>query len=129
MMKTKDIGDLGENAAVRFLKKAKYKILQRNLHVSHNEIDIIAIDKKKKALVFVEVKARSVANDLYSSFGSPASAVTRAKQLRTLEAARAYIAKFDHKNMEIRFDVIEVFLEKETLKILSINHIENAFGV
>ena len=32
-MTTKDIGTLGENAAVKFLKKNKYKILDRNLQV------------------------------------------------------------------------------------------------
>ena len=41
-MTTKDIGTLGENVAIKFLKKNKYKILERNLHVSHNELDIIA---------------------------------------------------------------------------------------
>jgi putative endonuclease len=128
-MKTKDIGTLGENIAARFLKKSNYKIVSRNLHVSHNEIDIIALNKKEKALVFVEVKARSVDNDLYSSFGTPASFVTKSKQARTIEAAKGYLANHNYDDMQIRFDVIEVYLKKDTLKLLSINHIENAFGV
>ena len=42
------IGRLGEDQAARYLKKNKFKIIERNLHVSHNEIDIIAISKKQR---------------------------------------------------------------------------------
>lgn len=129
-MTTKDIGTLGENLAVRFLKKNRYKILEKNIHVSHNELDIIALNKKIGTVVFVEVKARSVDNDLYSPFGSPSDAVTYSKQRRTIEAARGYLAA--NKKLykyQPRFDVIEVYLQKETKKLLKINHIENAFGV
>ncbi|MBR0449668.1 MAG: YraN family protein, partial [Clostridia bacterium] len=41
-MTTKDIGTIGENAAVKILKKSRYKILARNIHISHNELDIVA---------------------------------------------------------------------------------------
>ena len=50
-MKTVEIGRLGEKLAAQYLKKNKYRILETNLHVSHNEIDIIA--KNKEFLVFV----------------------------------------------------------------------------
>ena len=129
-MKTKDIGNIGEAAAVRFLKKNRYKILARNVHISHNELDIVAVSKKTKTIAFVEVKARSVDNDLYSKFGSPASAVTKQKQTRTIEAARAYLRENKKAyGLQPRIDVIEVYLSKEDLKVLKINHIENAFGV
>lgn len=129
-MTTKEIGDLGEKIAVKYLKKNHYKLLSRNLHVSHNELDIIALHKKSKMVVFVEVKTRSVNDDLYSPFGTPASAVTKQKQLRTVQAARGFLhdnPKF-HK-YQPRFDVIEVYLSKESKTLLKINHIENAFGV
>ena len=76
-MTTKDIGTLGENAAVKFLKKSKYKILDRNIHFSHNELDIVALHKKSGIIAFIEVKTRSVDTDLFSPFGTPASAVTQ----------------------------------------------------
>ena len=129
-MKTKQIGDIGEAAAVKLLKKNGYKIIERNLHVSHNELDIIAIHKKHKTIVFIEVKARTVDDDLYSRFGTPASAVSREKQMRTIDAARAFLAKNSkYANLQPRLDVIEVFLQKETFDILNMNHIENAFSV
>ena len=129
-MTTKEIGDLGETIATKFLKKSKYKILNRNLHFSHNELDIVALHKKSKMIVFVEVKARSVNEDLYSPFGTPASAVTKQKQIRTVQAAKSFLRdnpKFNR--YQPRFDVIEVYLKKDDKTLLNINHIENAFGV
>ena len=129
-MTTKEIGDLGEKIAVNFLKKKRYKVLNRNLHFSHNELDIIAFDKRAKMIVFVEVKARSVEDALYSPYGPPSSAVTRQKQMRTLQAARGFLRdnpKFN--KYQPRFDVIEVYLKKESKSLLNINHFENAFGV
>ena len=129
--KTKsEIGRLGENVAAHFLKKSKYKLCGRNVHISHNEIDIIALSKKQKVIVFVEVKTRSVGEDLYSPFGSPASAVNKEKQKRTIVAAREFL----HQNpnffeFQPRFDVIEIYLDKATSEIVNINHIENAFSV
>ena len=129
-MTTKEIGDFGENLAVRFLKKRHYKVLNRNLHFSHNELDIVALDKKQGFIVFVEVKTRSVERDLYSPFGRPADAVTRSKQKRTVDAARGFLHANPKMNKyQPRFDVIEVYLDKENRALLEINHIENAFGV
>ena len=129
-MTTKEIGDLGEKLAVKFLKKNRYKIINRNLHISHNELDIIALHKKDEMLVFVEVKTRSVDNDLYSPFGTPSSAVTKQKQLRTVQAARGFLHNNPKYNKyQPRFDVIEVYLSKDNKNLLNINHIENAFGV
>ena len=123
-MKAVDIGRIGENAAARFLKKNKYKILEKNVHVSHNEIDIIARDKKY--LVFVEVKTRTIDSDNNFRFGTPAMAVNYAKQQRTIQAARTYLAQHPSK-LIIRFDVIEVMMDKTQNKIVEINHIINAF--
>lgn len=130
IMTTKEIGDFGEKLAAKFLKKNHYKLLSRNIHVSHNELDIIALDKKNKMIVFAEVKTRSVEDDLYSPFGTPASAVTKKKQLRTIQAAKGFLRENTRFNKyQPRFDVIEVYLQKENKKLLNINHIENAFGV
>ena len=127
-MKTVDIGRIGEDAATKFLKRNGYKILGNNLHASHNELDIIALDKKKKTIIFVEVKARTVGEDLYLRFGTPAAAVDKQKQRRTIDAARSYLLRVKNAEMlQKRFDVIEIYLSKENFEIIKINHIENAF--
>ena len=129
-MKTVDIGRLGEDEAAKILKKKKYKILERNIHMSHNEIDIIACSKRLGLLLFVEVIARTVDEDLYSRFGTPASAVTKDKQLRTIAAAKGYLkSNPKYFDAQPRFDVIEVYFNKTDMSVLKINHIENAFGV
>ena len=124
-MKTVDIGRIGEKAAARFLKGRGCKILAKNLHISHNEIDIIARDKQN--LIFVEVKTRTLNAENELPFGTPAQAVNYAKQQRTIQAARSYI-KANPTSLMIRFDVIEVILDNSDKKVSSINHIIGAFG-
>ena len=126
-MKHNDVGRFGEKQAALFLKKRGYKIVDRNIHMSHNEIDIIA--KSKEFLLFVEVKTRSVGKDLYSEYGTPAEAVTLQKQKRIITAARDYLYfnSKKHGHLQPRFDVIEVYLDKESGKTLKINHFEDAF--
>lgn len=127
-MTTAEIGKKGEKLAANFLKRNGYKILERNLHQSHNEIDIIA--SNKEYIVFVEVKTRTANKDLFLPYGSPATAVTKEKQKRTVRAATNYLLTQSKKAKEKqpRMDVIEVYLEKETGKLLEINHITDAFG-
>ena len=124
---TTDIGRMGEQAACNHLRFNGYKVIKRNFFDSHNEIDIIA--ENNQFIVFVEVKTRTFYKG--SEFGSPASAVTYAKQKRTLSAAQAYLNK--HKTQKSpRLDVIEVYIRKSTdgslPEVVKINHIEDAFS-
>ena len=125
-MTTTDTGRLGEKAAAKFLRKNRYKIADMNVHSSHNEIDIIATNKEY--IVFVEVKTRHTEPSLQSFFGSPAAAVNYSKQKRTIEAARHILSSGKYTGLQPRFDVIEIYLDKTSNKVLNINHILNAFG-
>lgn len=126
MKTTKQIGDIGERAAAKFLKKNGYKILGRNIHFGRNELDIVAASRE--LILFVEVKTRSVASLDDISYKSRASdAVNREKRDRTEQAARAYLSQ-NYSSKQPRMDVIEVYLLKDNeKKILAVNHIENAF--
>ncbi len=60
--KSQQVGELGENIAVKYLEKKGYKILERNFTTRIGEIDIIAFSPSEKAgghetLCFIEVKA------------------------------------------------------------------------
>lgn len=124
MKTTTEVGRYGESIAEDYLKGKKLKILNKNFHASHNEIDIIAEDKKY--IVFVEVKTRTVVPNSKFEYESPASAVTFAKQKRVLAAAQAYLN--DHPSKKTpRLDVIEVYLSQDGVP-LNINHIEDAFS-
>lgn len=125
-MKHNDIGIFGEDVAAKLLKKKGYKIIGRNVHMSHNEIDVIA--KNKTFLVFAEVKTRTVDSNLSSPYGTPAEAVNKAKQLRVIKAATDYIRLNPKKvkTLQPRFDVIEVYVDKSGA-VLKTNHFEDAF--
>lgn len=51
----------------------------------------------------------------------PAEAVERHKQRRYIDIARYFLMKLGRDDVNVRFDVLEVFAD-------AINHIENAFG-
>ena len=123
------LGQLGESIACDFLKKNGYKIVSRNIHVSKQEIDIIAEDDH--FLVFVEVKTRSVSYEVSSSYGSPGRAVDYKKRSNTVLAAKNYLMT-NYTQKQPRIDVIEVYMRERgehsiSPQILSINHIRDAF--
>lgn len=129
MRNTTDVGRYGESVACFYLQSKKYKIIEQNYYASHNEIDIIA--ENKKYIIFVEVKTRSCTGERDLAFGTPAMAVTVSKQRRTLAAAQAYL--IDHPTKKApRMDVVEVYLSKprfgEPAEVLKINHIEDAYS-
>ncbi|HBM81651.1 MAG TPA: YraN family protein, partial [Clostridiaceae bacterium] len=51
MDSSKDKGDLGEQAAVEYLIKNGYSILQRNFRTRYGEIDIIGRDEDYIAFI------------------------------------------------------------------------------
>ena len=120
-------GNLGERAAAKFLKKNRYKILAMNFVGGDHEIDIVAKNKEGDTTVFVEVKTRSI-DSLGSHESRPAAAVTPEKQRNIIGASKIFMKK-THPNTKIRYDVIEVYLEKEKCrdKVKKINHLISAF--
>lgn len=115
----KYIGNTGEKEAVKFLRKKKYKIIKTNYKNYIGEIDIIA--KHNNCLVFIEVKTRTS-----TDFGFAVQAVDYKKQQKIIKIAQMY-TKTAY-NCYMRFDIIEVYIDKETGHTTKINHIENAFG-
>lgn len=114
-MNRKAKGDFGEKLAVKYLKKQGYRILNTNFKTELGEIDIVMTDEV--TLIFVEVKSRSTDN-----FGYPSEAVTFHKRGKINQVASQYIKKFMLFNVDVRFDVVEIYLEENR-----INHIVNAF--
>nr|WP_316611661.1 YraN family protein [uncultured Ruminococcus sp.] len=118
-MKTKTIGDIGEEYAVNYLKKRRYKILSRNYRKRFGEIDIIA--EKKGTVAFVEVKTRHE-----NPLTRPFEAVDTKKQEKIYRTSLAYIYENDL-DCQYRFDVCEVYVNRDTLKLIQINYFDNAF--
>ena len=122
LTKARKTGNLGEDAAAKFLKKKGYRILARNFIEKGHEIDIIA--RLGEEVVFVEVKTRS--EESSSEFEPrPAAAVTPEKQRAIIGTAIEYMVKFDDRP-RMRFDVIEVILRNR--KPQRIEHLVAAFN-
>ena len=120
------LGDLGEDAAVTFLKKQHYRIKERNFSDDQgNEIDIVA--ENRDHLVIVEVKTRTYNESNIARFGTPSAAVDARKRRCLLVATRAYLSLHPCKK-RIRFDVAEVYLSKETPQtVVDVHYMMDAF--
>ena len=86
-MTNQEIGKIGEDAAANLLIKKGYNILERNYHIGHLEINIIAL--KDKTIVFVEVKTRAV-----NYLVLPQESVNYRKRIFIINAANGYIRHF-----------------------------------
>lgn len=114
-------GQIGEEYTVKFLRRNKCRILERNMRNKYSEIDIIA--ENKEYIIFVEVKTRTG-----EGTPRPADSVNLRKQQMILKAAKYYLTYSNQSNKQPRFDVAEVYLTEDKNKPYKINYIENAFS-
>ncbi len=115
----KDIGNKGEDLAVKFLRQKGYLIVEKNFKTKFGEIDIIA--KDNNTIVFVEVKTRT--NDY---FGYPFEAVDERKRMKLKNLALIFMKKYN-KEFPIRFDIVSILFMSNGNK--KIEHIKDAFEV
>lgn len=111
-----ELGVLGEELAVQFLRSKKIHIRDCNFRFKKGEIDIVA--ETDDFLIIYEVKTRETAE-----IGEPYKAVTRSKQKQIIKVADHYI-KSHSIDKDVRFDIISIVHNSYRTKI---EHIENAF--
>lgn len=112
------LGRTGEEVALNYLTKKKYKIVTRGFRFHRGEIDIIAYDRD--TLVFIEVKTRK-----HFTFGFPEEAVTHRKQEQIRKIAEGYLMKNRLSDVPCRFDILSIHVnDKEQYNI---HHIQDAF--
>ncbi len=116
----KELGRKGEEAAVRFLVRRGYDIVERNWTCIAGEADIIALDGD--TVVFVEVKTRTSAAN-----GLPGEAVTKEKRARYEKIACLYLEHSDITDVSVRFDVVAINIIGTDRAF--IRHHIDAFGV
>jgi putative endonuclease len=108
----------GEDLACELLVGLGLTVVARNWRSRDGEIDVVAIGGG--LLVVCEVKTRR--GDL---FGSPAAAVTWAKQRRLRRLAAAYLAEAGLPPVQVRFDVVAVTWPRG--RAPSVEHLPGAF--
>lgn len=119
-MTAQELGRRGEAAAVQFLKRRGFEILDTNWVCYAGEADIIARDED--VLCFIEVKTRSQIEK-----GFPSEAVDANKRDRYERIAACYLQTYECVDVRVRFDVISILVISEHRAFLRF-HI-NAFGV
>ena len=116
MTEKQERGALGEQAAVDYLRKQGFMIVERNYRIGRSEIDIIA--SRYDELHFVEVKTRKA-----GSMVAPEGAINEQKLRALRRAASAYMAQ--HRSMlEPRFSLVAVDMIGE--RVESLRFVEGA---
>jgi putative endonuclease len=116
MAEHNELGKLGEEMAIEFLRKEGYFIMDTNWTFQKAEIDIIA--KKDNILAIVEVKTRSSLE-----FGLPQDFVKPKKIQLLVKAVDAYVIEKDL-DIDVRFDIIAIHKEGKSFVI---EHLIDAF--
>ena len=104
---TKDLGDEGEDRALRHLQAQGLTLVERNYRVARGpsargaEIDLIMRDRDG-TLVFVEVRQRKSTDQ-----GGAAASISRTKQQRCIRGAQHYLMTL-REWPPCRFDVIAI---------------------
>jgi putative endonuclease len=116
------VGKRGEQAAARLLRQKGLVVVAESESDRAGEIDLIAVDRKRKTIIFVEVKTHSTLLP-----GHPAERVDEAKQGRVTRAAMRYLKRKKLLGTPCRFDVIAVWWPGERETPERIEHFEAAF--
>lgn len=112
----KKTGAIGEAAAVQFLRKKGYQILESNFGTRFGEIDIIAKQHLRGersshlggVTIFIEVKTKT--GDQY---GEPWEMVGARKLHQVKMMAQVYLTKNGLGEVPCRIDVVGVWLDRE----------------
>jgi len=115
----RQLGQLGEQAAARYLIANGYHLLERNWRCRLGEIDLVAT--REDQIIFIEVRTRAG-----SRFGSGAESVDHRKQAKLRQLALVYLReKGLSQEVKLRFDVVSIQLLEDGR--YEIDHIRHAF--
>lgn len=113
------LGDRGERAAARYLKRRGFTIVATSSRDRIGELDLVAVERG--TVVFIEVKTR-----VSTRTGDPLEAVDREKQRRLARVAVSFLRRHDLLETPARFDVVGV-LWPPWARRPGIRHIRHAF--
>ena len=102
--RNQQLGKTGEDIAARNLEKRGFRIVARNVHMRHGEIDIIAV--RDGVLHIIEVKTRR--ND---AFGAASQALTRSKFIKMKKSAAAWQHEQTQRHGVIQYNFAAVTME------------------
>lgn len=116
------LGRRGEQAAAALLRRKGLRILAESESDRGGEIDLIAMDVRRRLIIFAEVKTLASTRP-----GHPADRVDDNKQARITRAAMRYLKRNGLLGMPCRFDVIAIWWPGDTPRPTRMEHFESAF--
>lgn len=116
------VGQRGEQAAARLLRRKGLVVVAESESDRAGEIDLIAVDRRRKTVIFVEVKTHSTTKP-----GHPAERVDEVKQGKVTRAAMRYLKRKKLLGVRARFDVIAIWWSSENAEPDRIEHYQAAF--
>lgn len=112
------IGAWGEHAAAHYLESQGFGILDRNWRTRGGELDIIAFDPHRDAIVAIEVKTRRG-----QRFGTPEESVTREKVRRLRALLVQWVVDTRRRASALAVDVVGVSVGRDGT--FSLNHVRD----
>ena len=104
-VKTKALGNWGEQKAKEYLTQKSIHIIGQNIYTKFGEIDLVGL--KEDSIIFFEIKTRKS-----KRFGYPEVSVNTKKQQRLIEAAQAYLGENEITVQNWRIDVISILVDR-----------------
>lgn len=116
MSRHNELGEWGEQIAREYLVSQGYTVLDKNTHIGHKEIDVVAI--KGIRMIFVEVKTRT------SGIEDAVEAVDSKKVRRIVRAADVFMQQYSAP-YEYQFDIIAIAVKPDGT--YDLEHLSDAF--
>ena len=109
-MNTKDIGEIGENIACKYLENKGFLLIDRNYYKKWGEIDIVTA--KDKIIHFIEVKSIVLKGDMGYR---PEENVHILKQKRLKRTIQTYLLEKKYNiEAEFKFHIVIVHMNPNT---------------
>lgn len=105
MNTNRDVGKVGENMALSFLRNKGYALLSRNYHTRWGEIDLIV--EKDRKISFIEVKTR-----ISTTQGKPYESVNQRKLYKLTRPIKHFLLQDRYRNRKLSLDVISIELNQ-----------------
>lgn len=102
------LGAAGERVAARFLRRAGYRPVARNVIAGGGEIDLIMAAPDRRTIVLVEVKTRLSHDSTGRPAYNPEVNIDARKRSAMLRAARALARRRGWSERPLRIDVVAV---------------------
>lgn len=124
------LGREGERAAAKFLRRAGYRILGRNVRTRVGEADLVCEAPDRATVVIVEVKTRGrrEGQALASATVAPEASITSHKRRKLRDVTRALRRANGWFNRPVRIDVVAVEWNEGEPAPAAIRHHVNAVG-